>query len=134
MRVALVGCGKRKLQHLAEARDLYTGPLFRAARRFAETCDAWCILSAKHGLVDPRRILAPYDTSMASLSRVERARWADEVRTAILARWPAGSCTLVFLAGVAYAPAISGILAERPIEGLKLGHRLRWFKEQRRTG
>lgn len=71
---------------------------------------------------------------MASLSRVERARWADEVRTAILARWPAGSCTLVFLAGVAYAPAISGILAERPIEGLKLGHRLRWFKEQRRTG
>ena len=36
--------------------------LFRGWRECVEqTCDAWYVLSAKHGLVEPDRILEPYD-------------------------------------------------------------------------
>ena len=55
MRVALVSCVKSRRPEPAPARDLYTSPLFRAMRRYAEShADAWYILSAKHGLVDRR--------------------------------------------------------------------------------
>ena len=54
MRVALVSCVKSRRPEPAPARDLHTSPLFRAMRRYAEShADAWYILSAKHGLVEP---------------------------------------------------------------------------------
>ena len=35
------------------------------ARRYAEThAERWYILSAAHGLVDPERIIDPYDISL----------------------------------------------------------------------
>jgi hypothetical protein len=62
MRVGLVGCVKSKQSQAAPARELYVSPLFRGRRAWVErTCDRWFILSAKHGLVEPDRVLAPYD-------------------------------------------------------------------------
>ncbi|HWO69164.1 MAG TPA: hypothetical protein VNP94_00195, partial [Actinomycetota bacterium] len=46
MRIGLVGCVKSKRARPAPARDLYTSPLFRGARRFVErSCDRWFVLS-----------------------------------------------------------------------------------------
>jgi hypothetical protein len=60
MRVGLVGCVKTKQPRVAPAQELYTSPLFRRRRAWVErTCDRWFILSAKHGLVEPGRVLAP---------------------------------------------------------------------------
>ncbi len=70
VRIALVSCSAQKLDRKAPARDLYCSPLFKLARRYAElTCDAWFILSAKHGVVDPARILEPYDRSFGGNPR-----------------------------------------------------------------
>lgn len=57
MRVGLVGCVKSKRSQAAP--ELYVLPLFRGRRAWVKrTCDCWFVLSAKHGLVEPGRVLA----------------------------------------------------------------------------
>lgn len=78
--VGLVACGKRKQDHPAPAAELYCGDLFRKACAYARFAyDDWFILSAKHGLVPPDTILAPYDLSLRHLNARERREWADRV-------------------------------------------------------
>jgi len=128
VRVALIGCGKRKGSKAVRAKDLYTGPLFALARRYAERrCDAFLILSAKHGVVDPDRVLGPYEQSMGSLTRAERAEWARLAlaRVTEVAR----RAEIVFLAGSDYEGAVDGLSVEAPLRGLSIGARMKWLKE-----
>jgi hypothetical protein len=79
-RIGLVGCVKSKLDRSAPARDLYTSPLFQGRRRFVEnSCDRWFVLSAKYGLVDPDKVLQPYDRTLKQVGRAERRRWSAAV-------------------------------------------------------
>jgi len=83
-RIGLVGCVKSKLDRPAQARDLYTSPLFRGRRRYVErTCDRWFVLSAKHGLVAPDTLLEPYDQTLKQVGRAERRRWSAAVLGAL---------------------------------------------------
>jgi hypothetical protein len=73
--IVLVGCVKQKLDQPAEARTLYTSPLFRKGRAHAESAGCpWFILSAQHGLVDPTTVLAPYDLRLSRTSSDYRQR------------------------------------------------------------
>lgn len=137
MKVALVGCGKEKLRHAAPARELYTGPLFRAARAWAEAfAERWFILSAQHGLISPDTVIAPYDLKLSALSREERERWGEWTGAQVAAEVgddPTES--LIAFAGGDYLDTLrnhgSGGWRWRvrdPLEGLELGHRLAWFK------
>lgn len=61
-RVIVVACGSAKAYQPRPAAELYTGSLFRAARRAAqEDGRAWLICSAEHGLIPPTQLLAPYE-------------------------------------------------------------------------
>ena len=73
--VALVGCGKTKLDHPAPAKGLVCeSALFRAARRFAERCcDEWVILSAGFGVLLPEQVIAPYEKSPQDAASRQRA-------------------------------------------------------------
>jgi hypothetical protein len=63
----IVGCGARKLEWAAPARELYTGSLFRAASRHAERLGLpWRILSAEHGFISPDTVIEPYDRRIES--------------------------------------------------------------------
>ena len=83
--VFIVPCGNAKLPHAAPARDLYTGAQFRyvfpladaAARR---TGGEVFILSALHGLVEPDRVLEPYNKKMGDPGSVPVWRLAEQVR------------------------------------------------------
>ncbi len=130
--IGLVGCGKTKLAHPAPAAELYTGNLFTACRRWAmRRCSRWFILSAKHGLIEPTRIVAPYDTTLASIGSAGRDAWARSVGAQIDALG-AGD-TFVLLAGELYGAFRPYALAtvEDPMRGLGLGRRLAWLKAQR---
>lgn len=95
-RIGLVGCVKRKRATPAPARDLYTSALFLGRRAYVErTCDAWFILSAEHGLVDPNAVLAPYDKTLNDMTPPERREWSARVLLAVHKRVGA-------LAGVAF--------------------------------
>lgn len=130
MRVALVSCVKSKRSTLQAARDLYTSPLFRGLRRYAEIhADSWHILSAKHGLLDPDRLTAPYEQTLNTMGRVARQRWADDVNAQLAAILPAGA-EVIILAGVRYREDLVPFLRQRghpvtiPLEGLSFGRQL----------
>ena len=88
LRLALISCGKAKLDHAAPARDLYTGGLFRAAVRHAEAeYDDYRVLSAKWHLLRPDRVIEPYDVSMADLTASQRAVWGEVVSAQAICAW-----------------------------------------------
>jgi hypothetical protein len=78
--VALVSCVKTKLDHPAPASDLYTSALFKRQKEWAlARCNTWFILSAKHGLLRPTELIAPYDLTLKTQSRAERRAWSGRV-------------------------------------------------------
>lgn len=155
MRVALVGCGKAKLDRAAPARELYTGSLFRAAARWADRhADRWYVLSAKHGVVDPDNVLDPYNYSMMDLAQSDRSGriahpgplnlWATRCRAALFSTREREAARLspgdhvVLLAGAAYTDVLVPWLTARPwtvtisepLRGKGIGQRLRWLSEE----
>jgi len=133
--VYLVGCGKSKLTKMAKAKDLYTGNLFKAARRHAErSAPTWRVLSALYGLLDPERRIAPYNRKMGPRDE-DRAAWARSAAATFVNVFGT-DCTVVCLAGEDYAWGIcsmlegQGIPCSTPLTGLGVGKRLAWFKDQ----
>ena len=80
-RVGLVSCTSQKLERVAPARELYSAsPNFRKWVGWVEvSCDHWFVLSAKHHLVHPDDVLAPYDQTLDGASVGEKRRWSSQV-------------------------------------------------------
>ena len=139
--VALVGCGKRKAPTEAglPAHQLYIGNPFRMGFKYASrTADDVHILSALHGLVDPFRLLAPYDMMMTQMTITEQAEWGHNVVAALKAAYPLTPINIVFYAGSMYVNPVVAALEpelgywtyEDPLKGRDLFQRIRWFKSQ----
>ncbi len=138
MATALVACSKRKLSHPAPARDLYQGTLFRLSRYYVERrYDTWYILSARHGLVRPGRVLSPYDVYLGNFSADERRRWAEDVLESLEQRGELTPRCWWVLAGLHYrrhlVPHLPGEVVI-PLEGMSLGEQLAWLKERQPGG
>ena len=141
--VCLVGCSKEKLAQAAPAKDLYCSVLFRLCRNWAErNADAWAILSGKHLLVDPDEVIEPYDRSIRERRPFDQRRplsskdFAQCVYAAVQG-WacrfatPTEGPRLVVLAGQDYWQWIDGHFdMERPLDGLGIGQRLRWLRQE----
>ena len=133
-RIGLVSCGKRKQSTSAPARDLYTSALFRESRAWAEAhCDAWYILSAQHGLLDPATHTAPYERTLNTLTAPERLRWAQRVHRQLReAGLLHSGVEFIWLAGRRYKEHLSRFLVDSaqadPLHGLGIGKRLQWLK------
>ncbi len=80
-RIGLVGCTSRKLDNAAPARELYAAsPIFRGRRDYvAKSSQSWFILSAKHHLVAPDKVLEPYDVTLRSATTSGKRDWARVV-------------------------------------------------------
>lgn len=136
----VVGCGKSKLDHSAPARELYTGSLFRMARRYAEASGRpWVILSGAHGVIGPDVVLRPYDAGPPERGR-ERDGWARKAAVGIEGyarelhpKWKGPICVL---AGERYADPLCRELAEldlhwsQPLRGMGTGQRLQFLKRE----
>jgi hypothetical protein len=72
MRVGLVGCVKTKQPGSAGTGAVHFAAVSGRRAWVERTCDRWFILSAKHGLVEPGRVLAPYDETLTDLPRAGR--------------------------------------------------------------
>src|SRR3546814_14699200 len=73
--VFLVACVAAKLDRPAPARDLYASPWFQKARAYVERQGgAWFILSAKHGLIAPETVIAPYAETLGAMKAGDRKR------------------------------------------------------------
>jgi hypothetical protein len=159
-RIILIGCGSSKLDAAAPASELYVGNLFRARREYAQQTGApWAILSAKHGLVMPDRIIEPYDVRMPTRDD-ERYSWRMNVSSSLnqwLVRrlelatfqppdddhahvWMdyAEGLSIELHAGRSYVDPITleidASLIRTPLAGLGIGSQLAWYAQRRRAG
>lgn len=135
--LVIVGCGKAKREAGADARDLYTGPLFKAARRWAESFGTrWLIASAEHRLVWPTTPLEPYDTTLKGKGADFKKEWrfgcSSKLQQSLaLFGWPDH---VVILAGADYVDLLTTCPFLKshpdiivPLAGLGIGHRLQWL-------
>jgi hypothetical protein len=118
--LGLIACSASKLSSPAPAADLYTGALFRLSLAVARRiCQRIRILSAKHEVVRLNTVLEPYDVSLASLQKHQRAIWGAAVDRA-LERWTGRS--ILCLAPAGYWRPVSGAEKwHRPLMGLGIG-------------
>jgi hypothetical protein len=141
--ICLVGCSKRKLSYAAPAKDLYRSTLFQLSRRWAELyADAWAILSARYGVVDPEKVIEPYDTTIADRSPFGQERltvkefgfWLYAGVQAWRSQFFTANQTprLVVLAGRDYWSCLvtHRLSVTAPLDGLSIGPRLQWLKRQ----
>lgn len=135
--IVLVACSKKKGATAAPAEDLYTSPLFRKARRYAELHgDRWFIISALHGLTEPKKVIKPYNVTLKSFRKREREQWAHcHVLSRLPKRAAAGS-RIIILAGRAYYEQLEGELKRRgyqveiPMRGLDIYDMLQFLNKE----
>lgn len=147
--VALVGCGKAKVDVPAPARALYTSPLFAKSVALGElVADVVLIASAGRLLVELDEVVAPYDATLSTWAPTARAAWGRELVDRLTAR-TLGTPTpirLVLLMGEKYsAPIRDAVTEERkrvpsrwtepaePLAGLQVGERLSWLNRALRA-
>src|SRR5689334_13515349 len=140
MRIALVGCVKSKRKSSAPARELYISPLFRAMRGYSESnADAWYILSAEYGLLQPDQVVEPYERTLNSMPARERLAWAVRVQKELLEALPRAA-EVVLLAGLRYREHLVPFLKQHGIsvavrlEGFSLGRKLQRLKQINESG
>lgn len=132
--VALVACVQQKAPEARPAADLYCSNWFKWAREVVERQGwPWRILSARHGLLHPARVIAPYQQALMQLSSAERAVWAARV-LADLADLP--PLRVVVLAGSVYRAGLvptlerRGCMIEVPMAGMGVGYQRQWLTRQ----
>lgn len=132
-KIGLVSCVMSKRQVPSAAADLYTSALFLKSRAWVQRhCDAWFILSAKHGLLTPETRVKPYELTLKHLDAGKRRAWARQVREQMeKAGVLASGTAFVWLAGMPYKENLAGLLSsypqEDPMVGLPIGKRLQWL-------
>lgn len=133
--LVLVSCVKSKRSVAAPARDLYTSPLFRGERAYAESTGVpWFILSAEHGLLAPDDEVEPYERYLPNESSGYRDDWGARVVRQIGRRYGDVDGRVVEIhAGTVYVTAVAsrltalGAVVVDRLHGLSIGQRLAWY-------
>ena len=134
--VFLVSCVKKKQCCPAPAKELYLSDLFKKSRRLVEATKCpWFILSAKHGLLHPDKVICPYDETLNKMPQEKRKAWAEKVKAQMDENLLHAEA-VVILAGERYYEFLMGYLEERfsstnvknPMKGMLIGKRLSWLK------
>lgn len=110
MMVILLGCGMKKRSVISRAVDLYVGPLYRKRLTLARKLGGphW-ILSAKHRVISPSHLVAPYDVTLSRMSKVARIEWGNRVAGRLLEVTKPGD-SIVVLAGMEYVRSWRDVL------------------------
>ncbi len=117
------------------AQALYTSSWFVKASAYARhAVDVWFILSAKHGLLFPDKVIAPYNETLNAMPVELRRAWAARVLGELRSILEPGDRTLI-LASQRYRQPLVGPLREKgyevdvPMAGLRIGEQLHWLNE-----
>ena len=138
--LVLVGCVKTKHPTRSAARDLYSSPLWRCRRAYAECLGVpWYILSALHGLLDPDRRIDPYDLALKDLRAEARRAWSARVLDELKRRVPSMRDSLIEIhAGSTYVKhgleeglRDAGAEVHRPLARITgVGRQQAWYRER----
>lgn len=138
--LVLVGCVKTKNTARSAAKDLYSSPLWRYRRAYAECLGVpWYILSALYGLLDPDQRVDTYDRALSDLRVEDRRAWSTLVLDELKLRVPLMRNKLIEIhaggtyvnhglkAGLRDARAV----VHRPLARIAgVGRQLAWYRER----
>lgn len=134
MKVAIINCGSSKKPYTCQARDLYTGNLFCASRKYCEdNYSQYIILSAKYHMLFPEDIISPYELYLGDLTKQEKLDWNNVVVKQIMKYFP-NTTQLDFYTSKMYSEgAISilennGYVCKTFLNDLGMGYKVQWFK------
>ena len=133
-KVVCIACVKSKRPQRSRVEDLYTSSLFKFSLRYARSLkpDHIFVLSAKHGVLQLSKEVAPYEQTLKNMRKRERLAWAERVLDQLRQWVDLDQDEFIFLAGTRYrenlVPHIRHWLV--PMEGLAFGQQLRWLKQQ----
>jgi len=132
--LVLISCSKTKLATKAQARELYTGQLFKKAVAWAERHGyPWFIISALYGFVTPDQELQPYNFTLQELRTRERESWAHRAIAGDLAKYASTGSHAFLIMPELYRRHIQTTLRERgityqnPVEGMAIGQQMKWL-------
>jgi hypothetical protein len=132
----LVSCVSKKRSGSAAAKVLYCSEWFKKARAYVEAQKGcWLILSAKFGLLDPERMIEPYDVTLIDMDSGARKLWAKRVFGDFQTCCPSPA-TVTMLAGQRYREYLIPLLkaaqyeVELPLKGKGIGQQLQWLKRE----
>lgn len=130
--IVFISCVSKKLPHKAKAQELYISPLFRLNLAYAKKLkpDKIFILSAKHGLLTPNDVIAPYDTTLNTMPDKERRVWGARVRKQLHGKVNLEKDKFIFLAGGRYRKYLMPHMrhVKIPMIHLGIGKQLQFLK------
>lgn len=137
MRIGLLGCVKKKKDEKAMAKDLYCSAYFIKGREYVERCyDRWFILSARHHLLDPNKVILPYNETLKEKNAEERKAWSAHVLEQIKEELKNPErYELFFHAGIEYRHYLvplceqAGYKWHIPLEGKRIGEQQKIYDE-----
>jgi hypothetical protein len=137
-KIVLLSCTKSKLDHRAPAQELYSAsPMFRKTLEYGKSLqpDKMFILSAKHHLVPLNKELDPYDKTLKEMPKDEKEKWGEEtVKQMKSYGLNLNKDKFIFLTGSEYLKPFKQYIPEEnletPMEGRRLGERLKWLNSQ----
>ncbi len=71
--IIIQSCGMSKQSFACRAYSLYTGSYFKSGLRYAQSIvkkECYFILSAKYGIIQPNKIIEPYESVMGSFTQI----------------------------------------------------------------
>lgn len=134
--IALIGCVKQKRNTACSAQEMYTSPLFRKSYAYAlRHAQKIYILSAKYGLLSPKKIISPYNETLNSKTGHEKKIWAAKVYAQMQQAGIHPDDEILFLCGENYCKYLRCIYQNsvEPLRGLPMGKRLKWLNESEET-
>jgi hypothetical protein len=113
-RVVLIGSSGATASGPVRVGDLFQSAGFARAREHAvHSRLPWFVLSAKHGLLEPDDVVAPYDLQLGDASTVYRSAWGEWVAAQLGERVQLAGATVEVHGGVDFAQPLRQPLARR---------------------
>lgn len=133
-RICLIACASSKKNVAQPAKDLYISSLFQKSVEWMkkQDFDEWFILSAQHELLQPNKVIAPYNQTLNNMSAKQRKIWAENVFQALKPHLDENT-SVTFMAGKKYREHLENSLRKIgcqiivPMEGLRIGKQLQWL-------
>jgi hypothetical protein len=113
-RVVLIGSSGATAPGPVRVADLFQSAGFARAREHAVSSRLpWFVLSAKHGLLEPDDVVAPYDLALGDSSTVYRSAWGEWVAAQLGERVELAGAAVEVHGGVDFAQPLRQPLARR---------------------
>lgn len=129
MQIALIACCGEKKQESCKAEDIYKSPLFLLSKTWVKKRNLkWMILSAKHGLLNPDKIIDPYNLSLNNFKKDDLKKWDLMVQSQIKKTFLVPPF-FVILAGHKYQGPFKKFNYVDVLKSLGIGQRLKFLKE-----